>query len=348
MTVPQMARFITRQYQQDPSRALFFWGPPGVGKTMVVKDVAADLGVALKETRIGTMVPSDLRGVPVPDQARKITEWFTGEYLPDPERDGERGILLLDEYPQATPIMQGLAQRLVLERRMGERYQLPTGWLVVALGNRREDRASVYEMPAQTQNRFKHFLVMPDVRSFSEYALGKGFHPHILAFLNANEAFLHLYEPGAVDRPAWPSPRTWESANEDYLLSEDPADLEQNVGAKAADQFLAYRQVFAQLPDVSAVLAGAAAGERLPASRNAKFALITSLASRMRSAEEGVNAYRWLGAKGLDNEMLQVYLDFVVQRCKARGEQGVLATMLGADAGLRKSLQELLQTAASF
>ena len=166
-----------------PDSVLVLLGPPGVGKTMVVKDVAADLGVALKETRIGTMVPSDLRGVPVPDQARKITEWFTGEYLPDPERDGERGILLLDEYPQATPIMQGLAQRLVLERRMGERYQLPTGWLVVALGNRREDRASVYEMPAQTQNRFKHFLVMPDVRSFSEYALGKGCHPHILAFL---------------------------------------------------------------------------------------------------------------------------------------------------------------------
>src|SRR5690606_5214069 len=154
------------------------------------------------------------------------------------------------------------------ERRIGERYTLPDGWMVVALGNRREDKASVYEMPAQTQNRFKHFLVMPDIKSFTEYAMRQGFHPHITSFLAANEAYLHMFDPQAKGSPAWPSPRTWENANEDYQLDEDPADLEQNVGTRATDQFLAFREVFASLPDIEAILAGRGQNEKLPSERN--------------------------------------------------------------------------------
>ncbi|MDT3680947.1 MAG: AAA family ATPase [Truepera sp.] len=340
--VPQMADFIARQYRAEPGRALFFWGPPGVGKTMMVGAVAREMGIGFKETRIGTMVPSDLRGVPVPDRERRITEWFTGEYLPDPERDGEKGILLLDEYPQATPIMQGLAQRLVLERRMGERYRLPDGWMVVALGNRREDHASVYEMPTQTQNRFKHFLVEPDIRSFTDYAMRRNFHPHIVSFLNANESYLFMFDSQAKNSPAWPSPRTWEYANADYSLSEDAADLEQSVGSKAMDQFLAYRTVFASLPDVRAILAGSGVQEELPVGRNAQFALIIALASGMASPDEGVNAYRWLVGHSLDGELLQVYLEYIVRRARDRGETGALAQMISAEPSLQKSIEELL------
>lgn len=343
VTVPQMAAMVKRQFQHNPARPLFFWGPPGVGKTMTIKQVAQDLGVGFKETRIATMVPSDLRGVPVPDMQRKVTEWFTGEFLPDPEVDGPAGILLLDEYPQAPPVMQGLAQRIVLERRMGERYKLPDGWMVVALGNRREDRASVYEMPAQTQNRFKHFLVLPDVDSFTEYAVRNDFHPHIIAFLNTNEEFLFRFEANASGKPAWPSPRSWEAANEDYSLTEDPSDLEQSVGARARDQFQAFYDVVLMLPDQVKILEGQADELEMPTARNSKYALVVALASRMRTAEQGINAFRWLKTKGLDNELIQVFLEMIVRRATAKGDKGVLAQLIAADPELKASIEELMR-----
>lgn len=343
ITVPKMADIAAQQLKHNPARPLFFWGPPGVGKTMVIHQLAEDLGIGFKETRIATMVPSDFRGVPVPDHERKITEWFTGEFLPDAERDGPAGILLLDEYPQATPVMQGLAQRIVLERRMGEHYKLPDGWLVVALGNRREDRASVYEMPAQTQNRFKHFLVLPDIVSFTGYATKRGFHPHLVAFLNAHQDYLFQFNPRASSRPAWPSPRTWEAANEDYALTENPDDLEQSVGEKAKDQFRAYLGTILQLPDMKQILSGQGDDLNLPVTRNGKYALAISLASSMRSAEEGINAFRWLKARGLDNEMIQVFLEMVVRHATTKGNKGVLAKLIAADPGLKQSIDELMQ-----
>lgn len=342
ITVPKVTEIITRQYRTNPSRALFLWGPPGVGKTQQANAAASELGINLLEVRLGTMVPSDLRGVPVPDLASETTRWLVGEYLPRPERDGERGILLLDEFVQPPPTMQGIAQRLVHERRIGDRYRLPDGWMVVALGNRREDKASVYEMPAQTQNRFKHFLVMPDLKSFLDYGMRKGFHPHILAFLAANESYLHMFDAQAKSSPAWPSPRTWEAANEDYQVSEDAADLEQSVGTRAMDQFIAFKAVIATLPDMDAILDGRGVNEKLPADRNAKFALITGLASKMETPQQGANGFRWLATCGLDDEMLQVYLDYIVKRCIAKNRKGELAQMIALEPQLNNRIQELL------
>lgn len=163
LTVPQMKEVIVQQLHVNPLRALFFWGPPGVGKTDAVNQAAAELGVPVVELRLGTLMPADLRGVPVPNPATRMTEWYTGGFLPERGRDGDAGVLFLDEYNQSVPSMQALAQRLLLERRIGDNYRLPERWLVVANGNRLTDRATVQSMPSQTQNRFKHYEVQVSI-----------------------------------------------------------------------------------------------------------------------------------------------------------------------------------------
>lgn len=50
------------------------------------------------------------------------------------------------------------------------------GWYVWAAGNRKEDRASVFDMPAPLANRFVHLQVEPDFDSFKAYALDAGVH----------------------------------------------------------------------------------------------------------------------------------------------------------------------------
>jgi MoxR-like ATPase len=45
---------------------IFTWGPPGIGKSAIIKQVAAQLGMKSIDIRLSQMDPTDLRGVPYP------------------------------------------------------------------------------------------------------------------------------------------------------------------------------------------------------------------------------------------------------------------------------------------
>ena len=140
------------------------WGPPGIGKSSIVAQTAEHHGLAFVDVRLSQLAPTDLRGLPVAEHG--VSRWYPPEFLP---RDGA-GILFLDELNLAPPAMQGMAQQLILDRRVGS-YVVPEGWFIWAAGNRKEDRAAVFDMPAPLANRFLHLEVEPDFESFKAYAL---------------------------------------------------------------------------------------------------------------------------------------------------------------------------------
>src|SRR5205807_8790447 len=115
-------------------RPVYLWGRPGVGKSSLVRQAAAVLGLGLVDVRATLLDPVDLRGLPrlVGDAA----VWCPPAFLP---KTGE-GVLFLDELAQAPPLVQAACLQLVLDRRVGE-YELPSGWAVVAASNRAEARA---------------------------------------------------------------------------------------------------------------------------------------------------------------------------------------------------------------
>ena len=110
----------------------------------------------------------------------------------------------------APPALQGIAQQLILNQRVGN-YEVPEGWFIWAAGNRKEDRAAVYDMPAPLANRFLHYHVEPDFDSFRSWAGRSGIHEQVLAFLAFRPTLLHKPE---ARNPAWPSCRSWEMASE--------------------------------------------------------------------------------------------------------------------------------------
>lgn len=89
--------------------------------------------------RLGTLVPSDLRGGPVPNRETRTTDWYPGSFLPNAARDGDAGILSLEEYVQAPPSMQALAQRLVHLTEgldaIPAAADIPTVWVVPESGS---------------------------------------------------------------------------------------------------------------------------------------------------------------------------------------------------------------------
>jgi hypothetical protein len=142
----QLTAYLQQLVAQNLPISTMIWGPPGIGKSSIVAQVAQEAEMQFIDLRLSQLAPTDLRGLPVPlppaqDEATGTSTWYPPEFLP---RQG-KGILFLDELNMAPPAMQGVAQQLILDRRVGS-YVVPDGWFLWAAGNRKEDRASVFEM----------------------------------------------------------------------------------------------------------------------------------------------------------------------------------------------------------
>lgn len=294
--------------RSDFRSSLMIWGAPGIGKSSIVADVAADLGIQLTDLRLSQLAPTDLRGLPVPQDG--IVRWFPPEFLP---REG-RGILFLDELNMAPPALQGVAQQLILDRRVGN-YRVPDGWFIWAAGNRKEDRASVFDMPAPLANRFLHFHVAPEFDSFKQYALENSVHEHVIAFLSFRPALMHKINS---DEPAWPSPRSWVLASQLKMAGIDVAAA---VGMAAASEFNAFVRLYEQLPDLGGIL-NASAQPEFPKEPSARYAVVVGLTVRCAdfsgvSPEQLRNAGTWIGTNA-PPEWFQLFVSDLVRLARAR------------------------------
>ncbi|MPY65479.1 MoxR family ATPase [Deinococcus sp. SDU3-2] len=335
LTPAELQSYLSALVTGNLKLSTMIWGPPGVGKSSVVAQVAAAHGLDFVDVRLSQLAPTDLRGLPVPEadgHGGGVSRWYPPEFLP---RAGQ-GVLFLDEVNMAPPTMQGMAQQLILDRRVGS-YELPEGWFVWAAGNRKEDRASVFDMPAPLANRFLHLGVRPDFDSWRSYALGKGLHEHVIAFLTFRPELLHRLDP---TQPAWPSPRAWEMAAQLHRAGLDAAPA---VGEAAGAEFAAFVRLYEGLPDLGLVLRGQGAGLRLPAEPSVRYAAVVGLAARAANADEAYHAFTWL-ADAAGPEWLQLYVATLVSKFQAIGQLGELAGLLTRDerlAGLVAGTLEL-------
>jgi hypothetical protein len=332
VTPEGLAGFLSQMVTSQVRHAVMIWGPPGVGKSSIVSRVATATDMEVIDVRLSQLAPTDLRGLPVP--ADGVSRWFPPEFLPTKGS----GILFLDELNMAAPTMQGVAQQLILDRRVGS-YTLPDGWFVWAAGNRKEDRASVFEMPAPLANRFVHVEVEPDLESFRKWAmtptsLGRlPIDERITSFLAFRPQLLHSIDS---KRPAWPSPRSWEMASSllDAGLAIAPA-----VGDGAATEFEGFCSVYAMLPALDAILDAKKPGAKSsaliwPDEPSARYALTLGLANRAGDPKRALNGFRWLSQRATP-EWVQLFTSDVAWRLRASGSFGVLAALAQQESAFR-------------
>lgn len=326
MTPSELDKELSIIAKQAIHCAVMIWGPPGVGKSSIVSQVAQRNGMQVVDLRLSQLAPTDLRGLPVARDGQ--SSWYPPSFLP---REG-RGVLFLDEINMAAPAMQGVAQQLILDRRVGD-YRLPEGWLVWAAGNRKADRAAVFDMPSALANRFLHYEIDADINDFKSWALRQGLHEEILGFLLFRPSLLHKNDAKQL---AWPSPRSWEMADTLYKagLSIAPA-----VGDATAAEHDGYRAVFERLPDLEAILAGDAKVE-FPEEPSARYAVVLGLAMRAQDAAQVGRALTWL-QKGASGEWIQLFLSDAMTLFRERGRIGELLGVLNSEPAFKKLAAEL-------
>lgn len=343
VTLRSLHDFLDKLVVNDVPLAVMLWGPPGIGKSQAVARVAASHGLHLEDVRISQLAPTDLRGVPYVterDFTEKLREKVTAFAAPDFLPRAPRAVLFLDELNAAPPAMVAITQQLLLDRRVGN-YVVPNGVFIWAAGNRKEDRASVFDMTAPVANRMLHLGVTPDVNEWIAYGSSAGVDARILAFVGYRPSKLHDFDADSPD-PAWPSPRSWVMASR--LLSVGlPASAA--VGEATAAEFEAFCDVYDRLPDARAILEGRPAK---PFPRNdsidERWAITTALSSQLESGEELANALLWIG-RG-EPEWFQLCASLGVTRLRERGKDGDLAEMIPKVPGFREALVEHARTMA--
>jgi DNA polymerase III delta prime subunit len=268
----------SRPDMADQLPPLMLWGPPGVGKSTLIRELCAEEGVGFIDVRLAQREPVDLRGLPVPKD--DAVHWLpAAEWPRDPD---SRGIILFDELTAADRALQVAAYEFILDRRLGDLYRVPEGWYICAAGNRTTDRAVAVSMSSALANRFCHIDLEPDLQGWTEWATGAGIHPTVIAFLRFRpECFFDM--DGQLEQ-GWPSPRTWERASIE-LYEAERAGLDTElldllirglVGPGAATEFSAFRDWADDLPDARAMLEGRAPIQ-IPQRADQRYALCAAL-----------------------------------------------------------------------
>ena len=272
-------------------RPLFLWGPPGVGKSSVVRQAAVALNLSLIDVRATLLDPVDLRGLPT--VAKGVTKWCQPGFLPTTGQ----GVLFLDELAQAPPAVQVALLQLTLDRRVGE-YELPTGWSVVAASNRAEDRAGTHRLVSPLLNRFIHLDLEVDAEGWQQWATESSIAAEVRSFLRFRPSLLFVFDAAANPR-AFATPRSWAFVSD--VLPATPKALLQRVvagcvGDGPAAEFAGFLRLYSQLPDVDAVLASpsTAAVPREPA---VLYALVGALVERVRAGPSKAAAFATYGAR---------------------------------------------------
>ena len=251
---------------------VFIWGGPGIGKSAVVRQLAAALAVPLQDVRALLLDPVDLRGLPFLGTDGR-SKWATPDFLP---RDGA-GILFLDELNAAPAMVQASCYQLVLDRKLGE-YTLPKDWAIVAAGNRGSDRAVTTRMPTPLRNRFVHLEFEVDLQEWSEWAIQANIRPEVIAFLRFRQELLSVFDR---DANAFPSPRSWEFVAR--ILDATPDQSIEHelfagaVGTGPATEFSAFLKTFRELPNIDAILLNPLK-EPVPENAAAQYAVASALA----------------------------------------------------------------------
>ena len=329
-TISEVQSALTKIIDKSIPHSVFLWGPPGVGKSSIVKKIAQDNDLELIDLRISQLAPTDIRGLPYVEDG--LAKFAPPSFLP---QEG-RGILFVDEFNMASPSMMGIAQQLILDRQVGD-YKVPEGWFIIAAGNRAQDRAAVSQMPAPVANRFIHFEIESDLSSWKEYAITKGMNEQILSFLNFRSPLLFEFNKNAT---AWPSPRSWEFANS---LLEIGLDISLAVGEGTSAEFYAYQTIYSKLPDIQAILSGE--DVEVPKEPSLMYAVCGAIISRAKSAQDFYNGVKWL-IKGTTEDYVGLFMGDAMISLKANNLQGTFVKLIAKDPQVKAFItkyQELLR-----
>ena len=270
-------------------RPIFLWGPPGIGKSDIVKQIADSIDAHVVDVRLSLWEPTDIKGIPYFDSNSGTMVWGAPSELPNAEMAAKYKniVLFLDEMNSAAPSVQAAAYQLILNRKVGT-YVLPDNVMIVAAGNREADKGVTYRMPAPLANRFIHLELAVNFDDWFSWAVNNNIHKDVVGYLTFAKKDLYDFDPKSASR-SFATPRSWSFVSElleDNLDSGTTTDLVAGaVGEGLAVKFMAHRKVASSMPNPSDILEGKVK-EMKSKEISAMYSLTVSLCYELKEASD--------------------------------------------------------------
>ena len=274
----------------ERQRPVFMMGPPGIGKTAVMEQIANEQNVGLVSYSMTHHTRQSALGLPFIEkktfggQEYNISEYTMSEIIASVyemiEKTGyKEGILFLDEI---NCVSETLAPAMLqfLQYKIFGRHRVPEGWIVVTAGNPPEYNNSVREFDIATWDRLKRIDVEPDYNVWKEYAYKKGVHASIITYLENKKSDFYKIE-STVDGKSFVTARGWSDLSDMMRRYEalgikiDEKLISQYIqNKKIAKEFAVYYDLFNKYKSdyqIDTILAGAAASEIKTRAKFAEF-----------------------------------------------------------------------------
>ncbi len=247
---------IIAKYRQP----VLLLGSPGIGKSAMMKEIATDLQFdSFIDIRGTTLRPPDLRGLMylfVKD-GKKEAKFAPMSLLP---RDG-RHLILFDELPTCSMEVQAALYQLLLDRQLGE-YKVPEDTVILAAGNRQEDKAGASRILTPLATRFITTLnLTSDLSNWLQWAIPQAIRPEIIAFLQlsqkTNTPALNNFDPKSRDN-SYACERSWENASHilDCITGDTLREtLIGTIGTSAGESFSAFLAIYAEICKIPEIIA---------------------------------------------------------------------------------------------
>ena len=274
----------------EKQRPIFLMGPPGIGKTAIMEQVAAEMGVGILSYSMTHHTRQSALGLPFIEHKNykgmecDVSEYTMSEIIASiyelmEQADIEEGILFLDEINCVSETLAPVMLQFLQYKIFGK-HHVPKGWIIVTAGNPAEYNNSVREFDIVTWDRLKRIDVEPDYTVWREYAIQKGMHPTIMTYLEIKKSDFYNVET-TVEGKAFVTARGWEDLSQMIQLYErnklkvdEKLVVQYLQKSRIAKDFAVYYDLFQKYKEdyhIASIIEGRASKEIKERARKARF-----------------------------------------------------------------------------
>ena len=315
----------------EKQRPVFLIGPPGIGKTAIMEQIAKELDIAIVSYSMTHHTRQSALGLPFivkknyQGEEYDVSEYTMSEIIASVyesmEKSGKKeGILFLDEINCVSETLAPSMLQFLQYKTFGN-HRVPQGWVIATAGNPPEYNRSVHEFDVVTMDRLKVMETEADFDVWKIYAEQKGLHNSIMSYLDIKkDDFYHI--ENTVDGKVYVTARGWEDLSEAvYLYEEKGFKVDESLigqyirDKRVAGEFATYYELYEKYKEdygIRNILENGASDENVERAKAAAFDERTTVMGLLIEAlRPGISACveRKEGLKGLLEKLKTVGSD---------------------------------------